>query len=213
VATDAVIDALERALLDLDHVGARRILGTVGNGVLTAATLDSLVAPVLVRLGDAWGRGDVALSQVYMSGRMCERLINSLDLESIRLRADQPRIAIGVLEDAHVLGEQIVLQMLRSAGYAVHDLGIRLTVNDIVNAVRRHQIEVLVLSVLMLRSALRISEVRERLAQEGLATAIVVGGAPFRFDPSLASEIGVNYAGITASDILPIMAQIERARS
>jgi methanogenic corrinoid protein MtbC1 len=213
VAADSDVDALERALLDLDLLAARRILQTVGNGTLSAVMLESLVVPALVRLGDAWERGDVALSQVYMSGRMCEDLIDSLDFDNVKIRVDQPRISVGMLEDAHILGKQIVLQMLRSAGYQVRDLGARLSVEDLVDAVRRDDTEVLVVSVLMLRSALQIAAVRKQLEQAGQTPTIVVGGAPFRFDPALAAEVGADYVGSSASDILAIMAQIEKARS
>jgi methanogenic corrinoid protein MtbC1 len=211
--TESHVMAFNRALLDLDLLAARRILHTAGGGTLSAGMLESVVAPALVSIGAAWERGDVALSQVYMSGRMCEHLIGSLDFENVRIREDQPRISVGVLEDAHILGKQLVLQMLRSAGYQVHDLGARLSVDDVVDGVRRDDTEVLVVSVLMLRSALQVTAVREQLKRAGHTPTIVVGGAPFRFDPALAAEVGADYVGSSASDILPIMVQIEQARS
>jgi methanogenic corrinoid protein MtbC1 len=206
------VDALEDALLDLDQVAALRILEEAGGGKLSTQTLEYVVVPALQRIGEAWERGDAALSQLYMSGRLCERLIGSLDVVPVSFRPDQPCIAIGVLDDSHILGKKIVLQMLRSAGYQVRDLGARLSIDDLVDAVRLHDVEVLVVSVLMLRSALKVSALRERLARHGPAPTLVVGGAPFRFDPALAGEVGADYAGNNASDILPIMAQIERAR-
>ncbi len=206
------VDDLEDALLDLDQVAAARILDDAGGGKPSTETLESVVVPALLRIGEAWERGDAALSQLYMSGRLCERLIGSLDVVPVSFRPDQPRIAIGVLDDSHILGKKIVLQMLRSAGYQVRDLGARLSIDDLVDSVRLHDVEVLVVSVLMLRSALEISRLRERLARPGPAPTLVVGGAPFRFDPSLAGEVGADYVGNNASDILPIMAQIERAR-
>lgn len=212
MGADIHVEALERALLDLNEMAAERVLRDAGQGSLKAETLESVLVPALIRIGDAWEHGDVALSQVYMSGRMSEHLVDSLDFADVRPRVDQPRIAIGVLEDAHVLGKQIVLQMLRSAGYEVKDLGARLSVNNMADAVLAHDVEVLLISVLMLRSALQVSTLRERLAQHGCSPTIVVGGAPFRFDAALAGEVGADFTGTSAADILSILTKIELAR-
>lgn len=48
----------------------------------------------------------------------------------------------------------------------------------------------LMLSVLMLRSALDVSRVRAGLRAGGRGVVLVVGGAPFRLDPGLAAEVG-----------------------
>jgi methanogenic corrinoid protein MtbC1 len=214
-ATDPAdpVDALVRALLDLDRVAARALVPAEADGTLSVDVLERVVVPALVRIGLSWEEGDVALSQVYMSGRMCENLIDVRVPRDQVLRASQPRIAVGVLHDSHVLGKQIVVQMLRSAGYRVSDLGARLGVDDIVSSVLAEEIEVLVLSVLMLRSALDVAAVHQRLRETGRRVTIVVGGAPFRFDPALAAEVGADYSGASASDILTIMADIERSRS
>lgn len=202
---------LERALLDLDEVAVTRLLDAGGRGP-DADVLENVVVPALVSIGDAWERGEVALSQVYMSGRLCERVIGSFDGSGFEARASQPRISIVVLDDAHILGKQIVVQMLRSTGYRVDDLGARQTVSDVVEAVARDGTEVLVVSVLMLRAALAVRELRAALTARGLHPVLVVGGAPFRFDPALVDEVGADYGGASASDILSIMASIEASR-
>ena len=99
-----------------------------------------------------------------------------------------------------------------SAGYSVTDWGARISVAEVIDRVAREQIEVLFLSVLMLRSALLVSQVRQGLSQLDLHPLIVVGGAPFRFDPDLAQEVGADYVGRSASDVLPILATIEASR-
>lgn len=199
------------ALLGLDHVGAARMLAAPATGNVEVAALERLVIPALTEIGDAWERGEVSLAQVYMSGRLCQGLV-AVAAPGDPIRPNQPRMAIGVLSDAHVLGSQIVLQMLRSAGYVISDWGSRLSVADIVDRVRQERVEVLFLSVLMLRSALGVARLRDLLDQAGSRPTIVVGGAPFRFDPDLGAEVGADYAGASATDALRIMAQIEAQR-
>ncbi len=58
------------------------------------------------------------------------------------------------------------------------------------------------LSVLVLPSALSIEQLRPRLGPD---VGIFVGGAPFRFDPELWKTIDVDGAGETAKDALELV--------
>ena len=196
-----------------DRVAAERILdGWDGRG-LDAAALDDLVVPVILRLDGLWAEGGASLSEVYLATRLCAAIVDDrrpAGLDS--LRPDQPRIAICMVDDSHALGMKMVLQVMRCAGYAVEDWGTRRTVDQVIDRVIHEGVEVLLLSVLMLRSALRVAQVRERLRQVGWNPIIVVGGAPFRLDRGLAGEVGADFVGMSASDVLPIMARIEALR-
>ncbi|MEI6623543.1 MAG: cobalamin-dependent protein [Actinomycetes bacterium] len=206
--SESEIADFEQALLSLDQVTATRLLRQSCLERSPQAPFEDVVIPALVRIGAGWEAGSVSLAQVYMSGKMCQRLIAALPPTQIAPRSNQPRMAIGILEDSHVLGKQIVVQMLLSAGYSVADWGARLSVDDLVSGVVRERIEVLFISVLMLRSALLVAQVRDALDQQGEHPILIVGGAPFRFDPALASEVGADFVGRSASDALAILAEL-----
>ena len=70
--------AFERALLSLDRVTAKRIIEAADSDSTPLQLAERLVTPALERIGKAWEQGRVALSQVYMSGRICEELVNTL---------------------------------------------------------------------------------------------------------------------------------------
>jgi trimethylamine corrinoid protein len=207
VSTVSFADDFTRALLALDRTSAKRILDDVASGG-EVGILESLVVPALEDIGASWERGDVALSQVYMSGRICQDLMTPFLTTAGVARSEQPRIAVGVLDDTHVLGKQILTGVVRSAGYAIQDLGSRLTPEQLVASVRRDSIEVVMISVLMVRAALAVSEVVARLRDLGSDAIVVVGGAPFRFDRQLWREVGADHFGYNASDALGILAQI-----
>jgi trimethylamine corrinoid protein len=69
-----------------------------------------------------------------------------------------------------------------------------------VERVKNDEIRVLLISVLMLSSALKIKTVKELLTVQGLDVRIIVGGAPFRFDPDLWREVGADAMCHTASE-------------
>jgi methanogenic corrinoid protein MtbC1 len=185
----------EEALLTVNRDGAQRVLESRAQTPLTER-LDGIVVPAFDRIGKAWTEGTVALSQVYMAGRIVEELLASGRTRSPDRR---PRVAITVLEDHHMLGKRMVASILTATGIDVEDLG-RTTVDELVERVRVEGYELVLISVLMLPSALRVRDVVEKLGTLGRPVRVIVGGAPFRLDPTLAQRVGAHAFGATASD-------------
>ena len=115
-----------------------------------------------------------------------------------------PNIALVLLEDYHALGKMIVKSSLIASGHSVIDLG-RMNVDEIVASVKEKDIKILLVSVLILPSALLVKELRKRFDLEHLETKIVVGGAPFRLDKNLWKEVGADDYGTVASDSIHIV--------
>ena len=194
----------EAALLAMDRLAAARLLAIAQDANAALPLLEAVVVPAMERIGQSWEQGRVALSQVYMSGRICEEVINSFLSAQGEARRQQPLLALAVLEDHHLLGKRMVYATLRAAGYVLHDYG-TLNVAQLVAHVCADNIEVLLLSTLMLPSALRVAQVRAELERAGARVKIVVGGAPFRLDEQLWREVGADAMGRNASDVLPIL--------
>jgi len=200
---DFYADDFERALLMLDRVKAESIIreAATKDSPLTAA--NTLVTNALKRIGDAWEDGNLALSQVYMSGLICEEIIDKLLPPLSPERTDQPLMAIGVFEDYHLLGKRIVYSSLRASGFELLDLGGGLTAEVLVKTIKEKGIKILLLSVLMLPSALRIKDLKQALA--GTDVKIVVGGAPFRLDDQLWTEVGADACGKDSGEAISIV--------
>ncbi|MGM0454365.1 MAG: cobalamin B12-binding domain-containing protein [Thermodesulfobacteriota bacterium] len=194
----------EQALLLMDRPQARAILE---KGAMDAGAVDcieSIVVPALESVGSGWETGQVSLSQVYMSGRICEALMDSILPADGAGHGSHPEMAIAVLEDYHLLGKRILATVLRANRYDPVDYG-RIETYDLIEQVERDGIEVLLLSTLMLNSALQIKAVRQGLADRGLDVKIIAGGAPFRFDPSLVREVGADATAVQASDVVHVI--------
>jgi methanogenic corrinoid protein MtbC1 len=198
---------LEAALLALDRLEVRRIVDELAGKGSPIAALQSVVAPALERIGERWSRGEVSLSQVYMSGRICEEAIGAVLPRVETRRGNGPLMAITVLEDYHMLGKRLVASVLRSSGYDLLDYG-RTTVSELASRVREDAIQILLVSTLMLPAALRVRALRDTLRDAGSEAKIVVGGAPFRMDDALWREVGADAMGRTASDSIEIVARL-----
>jgi trimethylamine corrinoid protein len=195
---------LERALLALDRAEVIRVLSALATDRAEerVALADRIIAPALLAIGEAWDRGEVALSQVYMAGRLVEDVLEQ-HAPAGPPRPGAPRIGVGVLVDRHALGKRIVCAVLGSAGYDVVDLGAGLSAEALVDRAVQQRVDILMVSVLMLNRALQVREIRQLLDDRGLdGIALVVGGAPFVHDPTLGPRVGADHTGCSAADAL-----------
>lgn len=173
---DKTMTKFTDALLSLDRIAAQELMDRAVSAGSPMDFIEETVVRALENIGEGWQNGTYALSQVYMAGRICEELIDQILPPDDPDRTDQPKMAICVLADHHRLGKVIVYSLLRSSGFDLLDLDV-IGVDDLVARVAEERIEILLISVLMLPSALQIKSVREKLNDRGLDVKIVVGGA------------------------------------
>jgi len=203
---DTQVEDLISALIIMDRLAIRDIMDYADRSIGREHIIDNLIVPALEEIGRRWEEGRLAISQVYMAGVLIEDTITALFPEIESARKNEERIATVVLEDYHMLGERIVAAHLIGAGYSPIRYG-RRSVSELLPLIKRDNIRYLLISTLMLPSALKIKEVTSQLSGEGVK--IIVGGAPFRFDPELGMEVGADRVCFTASDAITAIRELE----
>ena len=188
---DFFVEQFMKSLLRANKPEAERVLRQIQEDFSFPHVLESILVTSLERIGRDWESGKVALSQVYMSGRICEDLIGANNSDNEDNSEVSGKYAIALLNDYHMLGKRIVLSALRSAGFKIQDWG-RLTSEQVVSSIEENGTEVALISTLMLSSALCVSDIRTRLDKKGLNCRLLVGGAPFRLDKNLWKEVGAD---------------------
>ncbi|NVO04969.1 MAG: cobalamin B12-binding domain-containing protein [Rhodoferax sp.] len=196
-----------QALESLDRVQADALFQQALAQYSPMEAVEKVVVPALEQIGAAWHAGTVALSQVYMSGRFCEALVDRVLPPSDPDRKHQPRSAIVVLSDYHDLGKRIVYSVMRASGFEVFDYG-RLDVDELVERAIADRLRVLLISVLILPSALKVRAVCTQLKARGADVKVVVGGAPFLFDDQLWREVGADAMGKSAAEAVAIVERL-----
>jgi methanogenic corrinoid protein MtbC1 len=199
-----LITQFRESLESLDRVRAEAIFADVLSRQSPIAAVEGLIVPALEQMGAAWHEGSVALSQVYMGGRFCEELVERVLPPSDPDRKHQPRSAIVLLNDYHALGKRIVYSVMRASGFELFDYG-RMDVDELVERALADRIRVLLISVLMLPSALKVADVCSQLKARGADIKVAVGGAPFLFDGELWREVGADAMGRSAGDAVTIV--------
>ncbi len=204
-----IINEFEDALLSLNRVKVKDILLEYSSSGNFIDTLEQIVVPSMESMGSKWESGDIALSQIYMGGRICEEIVDELLPKTKSKRIDDPNLGLVVFNDYHTLGKRIVYTFLRASGYDVIDYGQENSIENLIESIKNDGIEILLVSVLMLNSALHIKELIAKIKQNGLKVKVVVGGAPFRFDKNLYKEIGADAFATNASQIIDIIEDLK----
>ncbi len=178
-------------------------------GCSVVSIFDELIIPVMERIGYDWEHSGLSLSQVYMSGKLCEEIAEEI-LASETSVKNQKKIGICVLNDYHTLGKKIVSMLLKGSGYSVKDYG-RITIPPLLEKLKRDNLTVCFISVLMLPSALSVRDLKTALADTDVTTKIVVGGAPFRLDKNLWKKVGADDFGANSGDALALAEKYTKA--
>ena len=207
---DEVKERLVRALLASERTAAEELLSSLAARATPTEIAEQVITPVLETIGDMWEAGDASLSQVYMGGRICEDFLDSIMPVECPLRIALPRMAIATLDDHHTLGKKLVYSAIRAKGYELADLG-TLDAQGLAEKAKGSEVRILLVSALMLRSALQVKELRAALDRLDWKVHLIVGGAPFILDPSLWAEVGADAGGRNSGDALRLLEAYKEA--
>ena len=210
---ETMVAEFVQTLLQINRIKAAEIFERCHLRGNSFEELEKLTVDALVVIGDGWENGTVSLSQVYMGGVICEELIDQYLPKTETKRKDIPRMAIAVLLDHHALGKRIVYSVLRSAGFEVLDFGQGLSVESLIAKTIESEVEILLVSTLMLPSALKVKEVISTLKAQGCKVKVIVGGAPFRLDPALWQAVGADADGKNASSVIQTIENLLKGES
>ena len=158
-------------------------------------------------LGERFEKGEVFLPELMLGAEIVqtnmkkvEPYINSQDVEK------KAKMVIGtVAGDLHDVGKNIVSAVFSASGYEVVDLGIDVSTEAFIRAVRNENADLLGLSALLTTTMHKQREIIEALIQEGLRqkVKVLVGGAPA--SESWAKKIGADiYAEVAFSGLTQI---------
>lgn len=185
------------ALIKMDNNVIFKIAEDIIN--TSGISLEEVMYESLETLGKEWEAGDASLAQVYMSGVICEKLADKHFPKSNVSNPEDLKIVIAALEDHHVLGKRIVLSVLSSSGIHADDCGV-LDVGSMLEVIKNDMPDILMISTLMIGSALKVQQVVQKGKQIKPDLKVVVGGAPFRLDKDLADLVGADAVAYNAFD-------------
>ena len=151
--------------------------------------------PAMDVVGQRMQAQEFFIPEVLLAARAmqaCAALLRPLIVRDLTVKPIGTVVACTVSGDLHDIGKNLVCLMLEGAGFTIVDLGNNCPPEKVVEAVRRHAPNILVLSAMLTTTMLNMRAVIDALTAAGLRhrVHVMVGGAPV--DARFAREIGAD---------------------
>jgi corrinoid protein of di/trimethylamine methyltransferase len=206
---DSILEELAESVRDYDTIQAKYLSRkALELGIDPVEALEKGLARGLKAVGDRFGQDEAFLTELIAASQAMEFGAAVLNEEIARRGANREtvgRYLIGTVDgDIHSIGKNIVVTLLRAAGFEVLDLGIEVPTSVFVDKVRAFKPDILGLSALMTTTMTIQREVINALEKAGLRkkVKVVVGGSPVTEE--WASEIGADAFCLDASNAVEL---------
>ena len=145
-------------------------------------------------IGAKFKRNEVYVPEVLIAARAMR-----VGMEVLRPKLTETgvksigKVIIGTVKgDLHDIGKNLVKMMLEGAGFEVVDLGVDVSADKFVEAVKEHQPNIIGMSALLTTTMVNMPEVIKALEVAGLKdkVKIMIGGAPIT--QNYANQIGAD---------------------
>jgi len=132
-------------------------------------------------VGEKYETGEYFVTSLIIAGETMKEALQVLEPHlSDQARDSRGRLVMAtVAGDIHDIGKNIFTTLIDTAGFDVIDLGVDVSAETIVGAVREHGPDILGLSALLTTNLTQFPLIIEMLEEEGLRSSVkvVVGGA------------------------------------
>ncbi len=135
-------------------------------------------------VGDLFGAGKMFLPQVVKSARVMKQavahLIPYIEAEKLRSGDTKPKgkiLMATVKGDVHDIGKNIVTVVLQCNNFEVINMGVMVPAQQILDAAREHNVDVIGLSGLITPSLEEMAHVAKEMERQGFKIPLLIGGA------------------------------------
>ena len=145
-------------------------------------------------VGEEWRVGNMFIPEVLIAAKAMhggmDVLRPLLSASEFQLRGT---VVIGTVQgDLHDIGKSLVAMMLEGGGFQVYDLGVDVSAEEFVEAVKKHEPEIIGMSALLTTTLPYMRDTIRSLEEAGVrdSVKVLIGGAPVT--PEFADSIGAD---------------------
>jgi 5-methyltetrahydrofolate--homocysteine methyltransferase len=174
-------ERLRQRIIEGARVGLETDLEeAMSGGMSPLEIVNEILLDGMREVGDLFATGDMQLPFVLQSAETMKSAVAYL--EPRMEKSDQGgrgRVVLATVKgDVHDIGKNLVDIILTNNGYEVVNLGIKVGVNEMLNAVEEHKADALGMSGLLVKSTLIMRENLELMNERGMAgVPVLLGGA------------------------------------
>jgi 5-methyltetrahydrofolate--homocysteine methyltransferase len=198
----SVLDELRQSVIDGNASSAQDLVKqAMGAGLPPERILNEGLISAMSEVGRLFECGEFFVPEMLIAARAMKGGLELLrpSLAEANVRAIG-KVAIGTVQgDLHDIGKNLVAMMLEGAGFQVIDLGVDVSPQKFVDAVKTHQPDLIGCSALLTTTMPKMKATVEALKEAGLRSSVkvMIGGAPVT--EKYASEIGADLYAPDAS--------------
>ena len=141
--------------------------------------VNDILVPAMRHVGELFGRGDLLLPFVLKSAEVMKASVSFL--EPYMEKADNVAVTTILLAtvqgDVHDIGKNLVDIILSNNGYKVHNLGIKVPAETVIEKARDLKVDIVGLSGLLVKSAIVMKNSMPQYEAAELKAPILLGGA------------------------------------
>ncbi|WHY76654.1 methionine synthase [Neobacillus sp. WH10] len=147
------------------------------------APLDIINGPLMdgmKEVGRLFNDNQLIVAEVLQSAEVMKAAVSHLEphMEKGDVSASKGKVILATVKgDVHDIGKNLVEIILSNNGYQVHDLGIKVTPTELVQAIREEKPDMVGLSGLLVKSAQQMVLTAQDMKEAGISLPILVGGA------------------------------------
>ena len=187
--------------------------------VVAGADPQSLINQQMItamgEVGQRFQDGKAFVPQLLMAGRAMKAALDILKpMLAGTVSTSIGKVVIGTVKgDLHDIGKNLVASMLEGCGFEVVNVGIDVSADTFIQAVKENQPDILCMSALLTTTMPYMKEVIDALEQAGIRqqVKVMVGGAPVT--QGFADEIGADGYSDNANSAVTVAKQLLRERN
>lgn len=166
----------------------------IAEGIAPQMIINNYMIKAMGEVGQRFQDGKAFVPQLLMAGRAMKGALELLKpLLTGSASTTIGKIVIGTVKgDLHDIGKNLVASMLEGCGFEVINIGIDVTCDKFVEAVKENHADILCMSALLTTTMTYMKEVIQALEEAGIRNQVkvMIGGAPV--SQGFADEIGAD---------------------
>ena len=175
-------ERLRQRIIDGERNGLESDLdAALENGVTPLEIINNLLLDGMKTVGELFGKGEMQLPFVLQSAEVMKRAVAHLEPKMEKSDSSgRGKILLATVKgDVHDIGKNLVDIILSNNGYSVHNIGIKQTINTIIEEAEKEDVDVIGMSGLLVKSTVIMKENLEEITSRGLDQRwpVILGGA------------------------------------
>jgi len=177
---DTVEERLKNHIIDGEKIGLENELTLALQTHPALDIINNILLDGMKVVGDLFGSGQMQLPFVLQSAEAMKAAVRFLEPHMEKkggATAKGIMVLATVKGDVHDIGKNLVDIILTNNGYKVHNLGIKQSIDSILQAYQEYGADAIGMSGLLVKSTLIMKENLELMNERGIKVPVVLGGA------------------------------------